>query len=42
VQFLLENLVVGVTGTIFSEFPDVIPHEDAGSTSSNRSNGKSE
>jgi hypothetical protein len=27
---LLENLVVGVTGTIFSEFPDVVPHDEAG------------
>lgn len=29
---LLENLVVGVTGTIFSQFPDVIPHDTNGST----------
>lgn len=24
---LLENLVVGITGTIFAQFPDVIPHD---------------
>ena len=23
---LLENLVLGITGTVFREFPDVIPH----------------
>jgi hypothetical protein len=26
---LLENLVVGVTGTIFSRFPEVVPREQA-------------
>jgi hypothetical protein len=26
---LLENLVIGVTGTIFSDFPEVVPREKA-------------